>query len=80
MHWVKEPEGDVPCNEKELEAKNEGKKAENWLSSLQYSRPQKNRDNVYPNGAGIQREKEQRQINTFRSDQNPRAPDPSRKC
>ena len=33
MHWVKEPEGDVPCNEKELESKNEGKKAENWQAS-----------------------------------------------
>lgn len=39
---------------------------------------QRKRDNKHPDGDGVQREKQHKQmINTFRTDQNPRAPDPS---
>lgn len=41
-------------------------------------RTQRKGDNMDPDGGGVQREKQQNQmINTFRTDQNPRAPDPS---
>lgn len=75
---------DVPSKGKELETKMRGKcRLEMDCAFLLavrggVGRTLRKQDNMHPDGDGAQRQKEQNQmISTFRTDQNPRAPDPS---